>query len=168
MAPLVNVVKFHQLKNGFVKMEQLDETTGLRFYLHSNKLTDKPILLFPGGMVKLVQALPKAYEIYDEQALIRAKVAESDGAEAVVDDEVIYSVNIATSKVLQINLEISVYKGKLYIFLKKSNWAEEEGGGASGDSVAATFYSTATKTTPRLYFNLPCRLTKRNKEKKCA
>jgi hypothetical protein len=92
-------------------------------------LADKPILLFPGGMVKLVQALPKAYEIYDEQALIRAKVAESDGAEAVVDDEVIYSVNIATSKVLQINLEISVYKGKLYIFLKKSNWAEEEGGG---------------------------------------
>jgi hypothetical protein len=109
-------------------MEQLDETTGLRFYLHSNKLADKPILLFPGGMVKLVQALPKAYEIYDEQALIRAKVAESDGAEAVVDDEVIYSVNIATSKVLQINLEISVYKGKLYIFLKKSSWAEEEGG----------------------------------------
>jgi hypothetical protein len=47
----------------------------------------------------------------------------------VVDDEVIYSVNIATSKVLQINLEISVYKGKLYIFLKKSSWAEEEGGG---------------------------------------
>ena len=128
MAPLVNVVKIHQLKNGFVKMEQLDETTGLRFYLHSNKLADKPILLFPGGMVKLVQALPKAYEIYDELALIRAKVAESDGAEAVVDDEVIYSVNIATSKVLQINLEISVYKGKLYIFLKKSNWAEEEGG----------------------------------------
>jgi hypothetical protein len=126
MAPLVN--KIHQLKNGFVKMEQLDETTGLRFYLHSNKLADKPILLFPGGMVKLVQALPKAYEIYDEQALIRAKVAESDGAEAVVDDEVIYSVNIATSKVLQINLEISVYKGKLYIFLKKSSWAEEEGG----------------------------------------
>jgi hypothetical protein len=92
-------------------------------------LADKPILLFPGGMVKLVQALPKAYEIYDEQALIRAKVAESDEAPAVVDDEVIYSVNIATSKVLQINLEISVYKGKLYIFLKKSNWAEEEGGG---------------------------------------
>ena len=128
MAPLVNVVKFHQLKNGFVKMEQLDETTGLRFYLHNNKLADKPILLFPGGMVKLVQALPKAYEIYDEQALIRAKVAESDEAPAVVDDEVIYSVNIATTKVLQINLEISVYKGKLYIFLKKSSWAEEEGG----------------------------------------
>ncbi len=127
MAPLVN--KIHQLKNGFVKMEQLDETTGLRFYLHSNKLADKPILLFPGGMVKLVQALPKAYEIYDEQALIRAKVAESDEAPAVVDDEVIYSVNIATSKVLQINLEVSVYKGKLYIFLKKSNWAEEEEGG---------------------------------------
>ena len=125
MAPLV---KIHQLKNGFVKMEQLDETTGLRFYLHNNKLADKPILLFPGGMVKLVQALPKAYEIYDEQALIRAKVAESDEAPAVVDDEVIYSVNIATSKVLQINLEVSVYKGKLYIFLKKSNWAEEEGG----------------------------------------
>jgi hypothetical protein len=126
MAPLVNV-KIHQLKNGFVQMEQLDETTGLRFYLHNNKLVDKPILLFPGGMVKLVRALPKAYEIYDEQALIRAKVAESDGAEAFVDDEVIYSVNIATTKVLQINLEVSVYKGKLYIFLKKSSWAEEEG-----------------------------------------
>ena len=55
-------------------------------------LADKPILLFPGGMVKLVQALPKAYEIYDEQALIRAKVAESDEAPAVVGDEVIYSV----------------------------------------------------------------------------
>jgi len=125
MAPLV---KIYQLKNGFVKIENLDETTGLRFYLHNKKLADKPILLFPGGMVKLVQALPKANEIYDKQALIRAKVAESDGAEAVVDDEVIYSVNIATSKVLQINLEISVYKGKLYIFLKKSSWAEEEGG----------------------------------------
>ncbi len=85
-------------------MEQLDETTSLRFYLHSNKLANKPILLFPGGMVKLVQALPKAYEIYDNQALIRAEVAESDGAKAVVDDKVIYSINIATTKVLQINL----------------------------------------------------------------
>jgi len=147
MAPLVNVVKIHQLKNGFVKMEQLDETTGLRFYLHSNKLADKPILLFPGGMVKLVQALPKAYEIYDKQALIRAKVAESDEAPAVVDDEVIYSV---------------------VHFSEKIELGRGGGGGASGDSVAATFYSTATKTTPRLYFNLPCRLTKRNKEKKCA
>ncbi len=44
MAPLV---KSHELKNGFVQMENLDETTGLRFYLHNNKLADKPILLFP-------------------------------------------------------------------------------------------------------------------------
>jgi hypothetical protein len=123
MAPLVN--KIHQLKNGFVQMENLDETTGLCFYLHNNKLADKPILLFPGGMVKLVRALPKAYEIYDEQVLIRAKAAEAGGAK--VADQVIYSVNIATTKVLQINLEISVYKEKLYIFLKKSSWAEEEG-----------------------------------------
>ncbi len=107
-------------------MENLDETTSLRFYLHSKKLADKPILLFPGGMVKLVQALPKAYEIYDKQVLIRAEAgAEAGGAEGV-DDEVIYSINIATTKVLQINLEVSVYKGKLYIFLKKSSWAEDE------------------------------------------
>jgi hypothetical protein len=126
MAPLV---KIHQLKNGFVKMENLDETTGLRFYLHSNKLADKPILLFPGGMVKLERALPEVYDIFDEQALIRAEVAESDGgaeAPATIDDEVIYSVNIATTKVLQINLDVSVYKGKLYIFLKKSSWDEDE------------------------------------------
>ena len=123
---MARLVKIHQLKNGFVKMENLDETTGLRFYLHNNKLADKPILLFPGGMVKLVQALPKAYEIYDDEVLIRAEAAKSDGAQAI-DDEVICSVNIATTKVLQINLEISVYKGKLYIFLKKSSWAEEEG-----------------------------------------
>jgi hypothetical protein len=122
MAPLVN--KIHQLKNGFVQMENLDETTGLRFYLHNNKLADKPILLFPGGMVKLVRALPKAYEIYDKQVLIRAEAAKAPA----IDHEVIYSVNIATTKVLQINLEISVYKEKLYIFLKKSSWAEEEGG----------------------------------------
>ncbi len=77
MAPLVN--KIHQLKNGFVQMENLDETTGLCFYLHNNKLADKPILLFPGGMVKLVRALPKAYEIYDELVLIRAKAAEAGG-----------------------------------------------------------------------------------------
>ncbi len=120
MAPLV--IKIHQLKNGFVQMENLDETTGLCFFWH-NKLADKPILLFPQGMVKEVRALPKAYEIYDEQVLIWAKAA--GGTEAV--DEVIYSINIATSKVLQISLEISVYKEKLYIFLKKSSWAEEEG-----------------------------------------
>ncbi len=124
MAPLVN--KIHQLKNGFVQMENLDETTSLCFYLHNNKLADRPILLFPGGMVKLVRALPKAYEIYDEQVLIRAKAAEAGGAK--VADQVIYSINIATTKVLQINLEISVYKEKLYIFLKKSSWAEKEGG----------------------------------------
>jgi hypothetical protein len=28
--------------------------------------------------------------------------------------------------VLQINLEISLFKGKLYIFVKKSSWAEDE------------------------------------------
>jgi hypothetical protein len=66
MAPLVCFTKFHQLKNGFVKMENFEETTGLHFYLHSNKLVDKPILLFPGGMVKLIRALPEVYEIYDQ------------------------------------------------------------------------------------------------------
>ena len=130
MAPLVCFSKIHHLRNGFVKMENLDET-GLRFYLHSNKLVDKPILLFPNGMVKLIRALPEFYEIYDQQSLIRAEMIESDGGDKgalAAEDEVIYSLNIATTKVLQINLEISVYKGKLYIFLKKSSWAEEEGG----------------------------------------
>ena len=130
MAPLVSN-KIHQLKNGFVQMEYLDEATGLRFYWYNNKLADKPILLFPSGMITLVRALPKAYEIYDEQVLIRAEASAANGAkaeaaEAEADDEIIYSVNIATSKVLQINLEVSVYKGKLYIFLKKSSWADDE------------------------------------------
>jgi hypothetical protein len=129
MAPLVSN-KIHQLKNGFVQMEYLDEATGLRFYWHNNKLADKPILLFPSGMITLVRALPKAYEIYDEQVLIRAEASAANGAaEAEAEDEIIYSVNIATTKVLQINWEVSVYKGKLYIFLKKSSWALEEEGG---------------------------------------
>jgi hypothetical protein len=129
MAPLVCFTKIHHLRNGFVKMENLDET-GLRFYLHSNKLVDKPILLFPSGMVKLIRALPEVYEIYDQQSLIRAEMVESDGgdeAALAAQDEVIYSLNIVTTKVLQINLEISLYKGKLYIFVKKSSWDEEEG-----------------------------------------
>jgi hypothetical protein len=42
-------------------------------------------------------------------------------------DRVVYSAVIATSKVVQIKLEISVYQEKLYIFLKKSSWAEDEG-----------------------------------------
>jgi hypothetical protein len=29
--------------------------------------------------------------------------------------------------VLQINLEISLFKGKIYIFVKKSSWDEKEG-----------------------------------------
>ncbi len=134
MAPIIN--KIHQLKNGFVQMEYLDEATGLRFYWHNNKLADKPILLFPNGMITLVRALPKAYEIYDEQVLIRAEASAANGAaagagangaaETEAEDEIIYSVNIATTKVLQINLEVSVYKGKLYIFLKKSSWADDE------------------------------------------
>ena len=118
MAPLVN--KIHQLKNGFVKMENLDETTGLRFFLHNNKLVDKPILLFPQGMVALVRALPQAYEIYDQQVI---NMAEAAGQPV---SEVIYSIIIASSKVMQVKLEVSVYQEKLYIFLKKSSWAEDE------------------------------------------
>ena len=134
MAPLVSsssssFTKIHHLRNGFVKMENLDET-GLRFYLHSNKLVDKPILLFPSGMVKLIRALPEVYEIYDQQSLIRAEMIESDGgdeAALAAEDEVIYSLNIVTTKVLQINLEISLFKGKIYIFVKKLSWDEKEG-----------------------------------------
>jgi hypothetical protein len=44
-----------------------------------------------------------------------------------IQDEVIYSAVIATSKVVQIKLEVSVYEKKLYIFLKKSSWSEEDG-----------------------------------------
>ena len=73
MAPLVNI---HPLKNGFIQMENLDETTGLRFFLHNNKLVDKPIVLFPQGMVAIVRALPQAYEIYDHQQVIN--MAEAD------------------------------------------------------------------------------------------
>ncbi len=51
MAP---IAKSYELKNGFVQMEILDETTGLRFYLHNNNLADKPILLFPQCMVALI------------------------------------------------------------------------------------------------------------------
>jgi hypothetical protein len=118
MAPLV---KIHPLKNGFIQMEYLDDTTGLRFYLHNNKLVDKPILLFPQGMVALVRALPQAYEIYDQQVI---QMAETAG-QAV--SKVIYSIIIASSKVVQVKLEVSDYQEKLYIFLKKSSWAEDEG-----------------------------------------
>ena len=118
MAPLV---KIHPLKNGFIQMENLDDTTGLRFYLHNNKLVDKPILLFPQGMVALVRALPQAYEIYDQQVI---NMAEAAGQPV---SEVIYSIIIASSKVMQVKLEASVYQEKLYIFLKKSSWAENEG-----------------------------------------
>jgi hypothetical protein len=138
MAP---IVKTHYLKYGYVQMEILDETTGLCFYLHNNKLADKPILLFPSGMVALVKALRKAYEIYDDQVLRLAeaaiayspaangKLAGGEGGPSCPDilDEVIYSAVIATSKVVQIKLEVSVYKGKLYIFLKKSSWSEGDG-----------------------------------------
>ena len=128
MAPLVCFSKIHHLRNGFVKMENLDETTGLRFYLHSNKLVDKPILLFPNGMVKLIRALPEVYEIYDQQSLIRAEMIDGgDEAALAAEDEVVYSLNIVTTKVLQINLEISLFKGKIYIFVKKSSWDEKEG-----------------------------------------
>jgi hypothetical protein len=118
MAPLV---KIHPLKNVFIQMENLDETTGLRFFLHNNKLVDKPILLFPQGMVALVRALPQAYEIYDQQVI---NMAEAAGQPV---SEVIYSIIIASSKVMQVKLEVSVYQEKLYIFLKKSSWAEDEG-----------------------------------------
>ena len=129
MAPLVSSFsKIHHLRNGFVKMENLDET-GLRFYLHSNKLVDKPILLFPNGMVKLIRALPEFFEIYDQQSLIRAEMIDGGDDEAALaaEDEIIYSLNIVTTKVLQINLEISLFKGKIYIFVKKSSWDEKEG-----------------------------------------
>ncbi len=118
MAPLV---KIHPLKNVFIQMENLDKTTGLRFFLHNNKLVDKPILLFPQGMVALVRALPQAYEIYDQQVI---NMAEAAGQPV---SEVIYSIIIASSKVMQVKLEVSVYHEKLYIFLKKSSWAEDEG-----------------------------------------
>ena len=72
MAP---IIKTHDLKYGYIQMEILDETTGLRFYVHNNKLSDKPILLFPSGMVALVKALRQAYEIYDDQVLRLAELA---------------------------------------------------------------------------------------------
>ena len=143
MAP---IIKTHDLKYGYIQMEILDETTGLRFYWHNNKLADKPILLFPSGMVALVKALHQAYQIYDDQvlrlaelALCQEQIAYSSAANGElaegeemapppnIPDEVIYSVVIATSKVVQIKLEVSVYNGKLYIFLKKSSWSEEDG-----------------------------------------
>ena len=144
MAP---IIKTHDLKYGYIQMEILDETTGLRFYWHNNKLADKPILLFPSGMVALVKALRQAYEIYDDQvlrlaelALCQEQIAYSSAANGElaegeemappapnIPDEVIYSAVIATSKVVQIKLEVSVYHGKLYIFLKKSSWSEEDG-----------------------------------------
>jgi hypothetical protein len=123
-------------------MEILDENAGLRFYLYNNKFSDKPILLFPSGMTALVKALRQAYEIYDDQVLRLAEAAiacgELVGSEGMalgaanaaapdVPDEIIYSAVIATSKVVQIKLEVSVYHGKLYIFLKKSSWSEEDG-----------------------------------------
>jgi hypothetical protein len=138
MAPIVN--KTHDLKYGYVQMEILDETTGLRFYVHNNKLADKPILLFPSGMVALVKNLRQAYQIYDDQVLRLAEAAlayspaangewvgREEMAVADIPDKVIYSAVIATSKVVQIKLEVSVYQGKLYIFLKKSSWSEEDG-----------------------------------------
>jgi hypothetical protein len=139
MAP---IIKTHDLNYGYVQMEILDENAGLRFYLYNNKFSDKPILLFPSGMVALVKALRRAYEIYDDQVLRLAEAAiacgELVGSEGMalgaanaaapdVPDEIIYSAVIATSKVVQIKLEVSVYHGKLYIFLKKSSWSEEDG-----------------------------------------
>jgi hypothetical protein len=139
MAP---IIKTHDLKYGYIQMEILDENAGLRFYLYNNKFSDKPILLFPSGMTALVKALRQAYEIYDDQVLRLAEAAiacgELVGSEGMalgaanaaapdIQDEVIYSAVIATSKVVQIKLEVSVYKGKLYIFLKKSSWSEEDG-----------------------------------------
>jgi hypothetical protein len=147
MAP---IIKTHDLNYGYVQMEILDENAGLRFYLYNNKFSDKPILLFPSGMVALVKALRQAYQIYDDQvlrlaelALCQEEIAYSSAANGElaegeemafraanspnIPDEVIYSVVIATSKVVQIKLEVSVYNGKLYIFLKKSSWSEEDG-----------------------------------------
>ena len=139
MAP---IIKTHDLKYGYIQMEILDENAGLRFYLYNNKFSDKPILLFPSGMTALVKALRQAYEIYDDQVLRLAEAAiacgELVGSEGMalraanaaapdVPDEIIYSAVIATSKVVQIKLEVSVYHGKLYIFLKKSSWSEEDG-----------------------------------------
>jgi len=149
MAP---IIKTHDLKYGYIQMEILDENAGLRFYLYNNKFSDKPILLFPSGMTALVKALRQAYEIYDDQVLRLAELAlcqeqiayssaangeladEEEMAAAIraanppnIPDEVIYSAVIATSKVVQIKLEVSVYNGKLYIFLKKSSWSEEDG-----------------------------------------
>jgi hypothetical protein len=118
--------KSYELKNVFVQMEISDETTGLRFYLYNNKLADKPILLFPQGMVALIRALRKAYEIYDDQVLSQAEAADA-GEVSVIAVGVVYSAVIATLKVVQIKLEVSVYEEKLYIFLKKSSWSEEEG-----------------------------------------
>ena len=139
MAP---IIKTHDLNYGYVQMEILDENAGLRFYLYNNKFSDKPILLFPSGMVALVKALRQAYQIYDDQVLRLAEAAiacgELVGSEGMalgaanaaapdIQDEVIYSAVIATSKVVQIKLEVSVYNGKLYVFLKKSSWSEEDG-----------------------------------------
>jgi hypothetical protein len=139
MAP---IIKTHDLNYGYVQMEILDENAGLRFYLYNNKFSDKPILLFPSGMTALVKAMRQAYEIYDDQVLRLAEAAiacgELVGSEGMalgaanaaapdVPDEIIYSAVIATSKVVQIKLEVSVYHGKLYIFLKKSSWSEEDG-----------------------------------------
>jgi hypothetical protein len=84
------------------------------------KAQHKPILLFPQGISALIRALPKAYEIYNKQVLNQAATEQAA-------NKVIYSVTIASSKLMQVKLEITVSQIRIYIFLKKSRWHEEEG-----------------------------------------
>ena len=75
-------------------------------------------------MLRLAEAAIACGELVGSEGMA---LGAANAAAPDVPDEIIYSAVIATSKVVQIKLEVSVYNGKLYVFLKKSSWSEEDG-----------------------------------------
>lgn len=99
-----------RLRHGSIHARLHEENKDHVFTLMSNNL-GKPILLFAQGMGQLVNTvLPEAYDAYDKNI---EKIDELE------EGKVVYSNAFVTSKYVKNLVEVSVFRGKLYVFLKR-------------------------------------------------
>ncbi len=108
-APTLADMKY-PLKHSRICVRIHQETKGHVFSFVSTSM-GKPIILFAHGMGELLNnVLPEAHSVYD--AMLKEINELTEGA-------VVYSRTIVVSKYIKNVIEISFFRGKLYIFLKR-------------------------------------------------
>jgi hypothetical protein len=111
---LANMI--YRLRHGSIHVRIHEENKDHVFSLMNNKL-GRPILLFAQGMGELINTvLPDAYDAYDKNI---------QNVDELEEGKIVYSNAFVTSKYVKNMVEVSVFKGNLYINLKRMGNPEE-------------------------------------------